>query len=226
MNRPLQFWEQLNETERGVLIAQGRSTRFESGSVLLSQGQASPSAIILRSGVARVITVSEDGRSTLLGRRTAGDLLGEQSGLDGGTCSATVTADGLVTGLAIVWREFTRLMAEHPGVSRAVIRTLSGRLRESDLSRVRLSRPGVAARVAGALLDEMSRAGKGATPDVCGMSQGDLGSTVGASRESVSRALNSLRALGAVDTGRKRITVTDIEVLRREANRQTTRDSD
>ena len=49
------------------------------------------------------------------------------------------------------------------------------------------------------------------------LSQEELAAWAGASREAVSKALQLLRSLGIVETGRRRITVLDIDALRRRA---------
>jgi len=47
------------------------------------------------------------------------------------------------------------------------------------------------------------------------LSQDDLAGLIGASRESVARALAALRSRGAVATHRRRVDVTDVDLLRR-----------
>jgi CRP-like cAMP-binding protein len=49
------------------------------------------------------------------------------------------------------------------------------------------------------------------------LSQEELASWIGASREAVSKAFQLLRSLGIVETGRLRVTVLDHEALRRHA---------
>ena len=50
------------------------------------------------------------------------------------------------------------------------------------------------------------------------MGQDELARLVGASRETVSRALNSYRRLGMLDTSHRRITITDLAGLERMAS--------
>ena len=50
------------------------------------------------------------------------------------------------------------------------------------------------------------------------MGQDELARLVGASRETVSRALNSYRRMGFVDTSHRRITITDLPGLERMAS--------
>ena len=49
------------------------------------------------------------------------------------------------------------------------------------------------------------------------LSQEELASWVGASREAVSKAFQLLRTLGIVETGRRRVTVLDLDALGRHA---------
>jgi CRP-like cAMP-binding protein len=50
------------------------------------------------------------------------------------------------------------------------------------------------------------------------LSQDELAGWTGASREAVAKALHALRSLGWVDTARRRITVLDLEALRRRSS--------
>jgi CRP-like cAMP-binding protein len=49
------------------------------------------------------------------------------------------------------------------------------------------------------------------------LSQEELANWVGASREAVSKAFQLLRTLAVVETGRRRVTVRDVDALRRQA---------
>jgi len=217
MSESTLFWERLTEAERMALQRAGRVCGFPSKSALLTQGDRSESAVILLKGSARVEAVSEDGRTTILGLRAAGDLVGWQSAIDGGTCVATVAAVGPASALIVSWPAFVELAHRYPLLSEALLNTISDRLREADESRIMFTGAEVTARLAAVIISLLKRSGRPTVDGVelRGISQEDLGSIVAASRESISRSLNGLRKSGVVRTGRMRITVTDVGALRR-----------
>jgi CRP-like cAMP-binding protein len=63
---------------------------------------------------------------------TAGETVGEMALLDGGRRSATVTTTAPTVALVIEGQRFEALVHSMPAVSQAVVRALSGRLREQD----------------------------------------------------------------------------------------------
>ena len=217
MSESTLFWERLTKVERAALQRVGRVRGFPSKAALLTQGSRSDSAVVLLKGSVRVEAVSEDGRTTILGLRAAGDLVGWQSAVDGGTCVATVTAVESASALIVAWPVFAGLVREYPLLSEAFLSTISDRLREADESRIQFTGTEVTARLAAVIINLLKRSGRRTADGVelRGISQEDLGSIVAASRESVSRSLNGLRKDGVVRTGRMRITVMDVAALHR-----------
>jgi CRP-like cAMP-binding protein len=64
-----------------------------------------------------------------------GDYFGEMSIIDGRPRSATVTAKGDLTTLAIPVWDVERMMKTHPSIMRAMLIALSARIREIDAQR-------------------------------------------------------------------------------------------
>jgi CRP-like cAMP-binding protein len=101
-----------------------------------------------------------------------------------------------------------------------LLQMVTARLRDSDRKRVEFAAYDIAARVARRLVELADRFGE---PDEQGvrisvaLSQDELAGWVGASREAVAKALRVLRSRGFVSTGRRTMTVLDIDGLRRRA---------
>jgi CRP-like cAMP-binding protein len=98
-----------------------------------------------------------------------------------------------------------------------VLRTLSHRLREADLSRVELSVQDTVARVAGRISELAERFGTEAGGNLeidLPISQEELAAWTGCSRDSVVKALQAMRSLGWIETARRQITVLEPEKLR------------
>ena len=93
-------------------------------------------------------------------------------------------------------------------LSRYVIR----KLRSGDQRRVDATSLDASHRLA-AFLVERAGAGDGNELDIA-LTQEELASFIASSRESVVRALTALRSRGLIETGRRRITIRDVEGLR------------
>jgi len=93
---------------------------------------------------------------------------------------------------------------------------IAARLRTSDRRRVEFGAYGTTRRVARLLVDLAADGRPSGTTVVLrsGLTQDDLAGMVGASRESVARALATLRTLGFVSTGRREVAVLDLTALR------------
>jgi CRP-like cAMP-binding protein len=94
------------------------------------------------------------------------------------------------------------------------------RLREADRKRVEFGASDTIGRVAARLVELAQRYGRPAERGVridLPITQEELASWVGSSREGVNKALHTLKGLRWVETERRSITVLDLEALRRRA---------
>ena len=103
----------------------------------------------------------------------------------------------------------------------ALLRLVTSRLRDADRKRVEFGAFDIAARVAGRLVELADRFGEPVPDGVripVPLSQDELAGWVGASREAVAKALRVLRDRGLLTTGRRTMTVLDLDGLRRRAS--------
>jgi CRP-like cAMP-binding protein len=114
-------------------------------------------------------------------------------------------------------KEFSTMLESRPAVAVELVRTLAGHLRHADRRRVDFGGYGTIRRLARLVVELAAPDGVAAgTPKVVTMtlSQRELAGLIGASRESVVRALAALRQQGLVETSRRSVTVRDLETLR------------
>jgi CRP-like cAMP-binding protein len=212
------FLDSLTEAEAALLESRGIRRSYARGQALFHEHGAPDRVVTLVSGFVKLSRVSEDGREVILAIRGPGDLLGEQSAIDGLPRSATATALDDVTALVLSSDDFIALIETQPRVALVVLRMLSTRLREADVGRMELSLQDATARVAARIL-ELSRRfgddGGGGVEIHLPISQEELAGWTGCSRDSVVKALQSMRGLGWIETGRRRITVRNLDELRR-----------
>ena len=215
------FLSLLSEGELADLRSIGRAQRFAKGARLLSERQVGDRVMALLAGRVKIVGVSDDGRDAVFGFRSAGDLVGELSAIDGHPRSGSVEALEPVEALTIATPDFLGHLERHPPVALVVMRLLCERLRDADRKRVEFAAADTIGRVAARLLELGERfgeaAGDGAVTIDLPLTQEELAGWTGSSREAVARALQTMRELGWVQTARRRITLCDQAALRARA---------
>jgi CRP-like cAMP-binding protein len=211
------FLASLSPAEVAALESRATRRAYARGHALFHEHGAPDRVVVLVDGFVKLSRVSEDGREVILAIRGPGDLIGEQSAIDGRPRSATATALDEVTAVVLSSDDFLAVLEREPRVALVVLRMLSARLREADVGRMELSLQDATGRVAARILELSERFGSDAEAGVeihLPISQEELAGWTGCSRDSVVKALQSMRSLGWIETGRRRITVRQLEQLR------------
>jgi CRP-like cAMP-binding protein len=176
--------------------------------------------LVLLSGRVKVGITTAEGREIVLGFCGPGELIGELAVIDHEARSGTTQALEPVEALAIAAADFRAMIETRPGFAGALLRNLVRRFRNADQQRVEFAAARTLGRVASRLVELADRYGepsRDGTAITLPISQEELAGWTGASREAVAKALHTLRALGAIRTERRRITVLDDDGLRRQA---------
>ena len=217
---PDEFMARLGQADRADLTARGRRRQWPAGASLYLEGESCTTVLIVASGRVKVFSLTAEGEEILLAVRGPGALLGELSAVDGAPRSASVAALEPVVALVVPIAAFVDYLRSHGDAAIALLQLVTARLRDADRKRVESAAYDIPGRVARRLLELAERFGE---PDGQGvriavaLSQDELAGWVGASREAVAKALRVLRDRGFVTTGRRTMTVLDIEGLRRRA---------
>jgi CRP/FNR family transcriptional regulator, cyclic AMP receptor protein len=219
---PLGGWfTQLPAAERAVLHERGTTRGYRAGSTLFHEGDLSDWVVLLLGGRVKISAATTDGREVVLAIHGAGELLGELSAIDARPRSATATAIDPVDARIVAGEEFRAFMATSSQASLVFLKSLSGRLRDSDRRRVEFIALDSVGRVATQVVELAEQYGVG-LPDGTilvdlPLSQDELAGLTGASREAVGKALHLFRSRGWISTARRRITVSDLDGLRSRA---------
>lgn len=217
MTEPAEFWDRLLPAEVADLTRRGRPRRYDRGEILVREQVQCDAVVVLRTGRVKVTSYTAGGTEVILAVRGPGALIGELSAMDGGAYSATVQALEPVTALVTPLPEFTTFLQAHGRVAVLLTQLLVGRLRDADRKRIEFGAHDTTGRVAARLLELVDRFGEQTADGILinlPLSQDELASWTGASREAVSKALSALRADGAIRTSRLRVVVRDLEALR------------
>lgn len=207
----------LTDADREYLLAQGVRRRFRADDVVLMEGDPSDHVHVLVSGWVRISTIVEDGREVLFGLRGPGEVLGELAAINGWPRTVSCRAIEPCHVVQLTGDRFLAALQARPEIAIATIKTVAVRLRAAEAARVDSAAYDVSRRVAVHLVrlaDEHGRTVADGILIEAGFSQEDMAGQVGAARRTVARALAVLRERGVVETGRRRILIRRMRVLR------------
>ena len=199
-----------------ALRSQGRPVRFRRGQALFSEGDLAERVFVIEHGWVIVSSVAAGGREIVLGLCGAGDMMGDLAVLDGGPRSGTAIAADDVEATVAPASVLLRALID-PDASMELLRVLAGRLREADRRRLEFAALGTLGRVARRLVELGERFGHDGADGIAAelpLSQEQLASWCGASREATVKALATLRKLGCIRTGRRSVLICDMDALR------------
>jgi CRP/FNR family cyclic AMP-dependent transcriptional regulator len=197
---------QFSEESKNLLRADGRAETHEPGTMLLTEGAEPVSVLLIEQGWARVTSATSEGRPVVLAIRGAGDILGEVGAVSGNSTSASVTALTRVSLTRLTTDRFRSLLSEHTVLAVDLIGYMGRLLTASETRTVEMATTSTSQRVLALLhrwASDYSKTGAdGSRAISIPLSQQDMASLVGTSRESLARALRQLREAGVVSTRR------------------------
>lgn len=192
-----------------------RERAYPRGSVILFQDDPGDSLYVLRTGRVKVVLIGEDGREVILGVLEPGSHFGELALIDDQPRSAHVIAMDDAQLLILRRDDFRRRVEESPSVAWALLTELSRRLRRADQKIGGLVLLDVPGRIARLLLDLAQEAGGDTIEKV--LTHQTIAQMIGASRETVSRAMKEFQDSGLISVVRRRIAVADRAALEKRA---------
>lgn len=191
---------------------------FKRGEVIFHKGDSGSTLFMIVLGQVKILLPSDSGEEALLAVLDAGDFFGELSLIDEQPRSATVVATEQTETLVLHRDDFLNFLSTNPGLAIDMLRVLAQRLRETDEfieDAIFLDVPG---RLAKKLLELAGTYGR-ETPDgtVIGLrlTQQELATMVGATRESVNKHLRAYRSRGYIEIDRQRIVILRPKELQR-----------
>jgi CRP/FNR family cyclic AMP-dependent transcriptional regulator len=163
---------------------------------------------------------SADGRENLVAILGPGEMFGELSLFDPGPRTMTATAVAETQLLGIGNDDLNGLLEGRPGVAKVLLAALAKRLRRTNENLADLVFTDVPGRVAKALLDLSARFGRPVEEGILvahDLTQEELAQLVGASRETVNKALADFATRGWLRLEARAVLLLDVERLKRRA---------
>ncbi len=210
----------LDDAAWSALSARLTTRSLARGRVLFHEGDPGDRLYVVTEGKVKLHRTSPDGRENMLAVLGPGDLFGELSLFDPGPRSATVTAVTDTSFFSLSHDDLLKWLDGRPDVANGLLSQLASRLRRANDVVADLVFSDVPGRVAKALLDLADRFGRTADDGVHvhhDLTQEELAQLVGASRETVNKALADFVHRGWIQLQGKSVVVLDEDRLRRRA---------
>lgn len=192
-----------------------RAKSYPRGSVILFEDDPGDSLFVVRSGRVKVVLIGEDGREVILGVLGVGEHFGELALIDDRPRSAHVIAMEDSDLLVLRREDFRARVESSPSVAWSLLTELSRRLRRADDKIGGLVLLDVPGRIARLLLDMAEESGGPQIEKT--LTHQTIAQMIGASRETVSRAMKEFQDSGWISVERRRITLADRDALERRA---------
>ncbi len=213
--RDVPLLARLPEAELRALASQGRARSYAAGATIFHEGDPGDSLHIIIEGSVRVAVLSPSGAETTIVVLGPGEFVGDLALLDGRPRSASVVALQPTKTLVVTRNSFTRWLSERPQAALALLETLSLRVRRTDESLADMAFLDLPHRLAKRLLALASVQPESHASDRVRLrvTQAELASMLGVSRESVNKQLNLFADEGWIALGRGKITLLDTEAI-------------
>jgi CRP/FNR family transcriptional regulator len=214
------LFDGLDDENARALRRQISEVKLSRGEHLFLEGQDGDRLYVVLDGKIKLTRAAADGRENLLSVLGPGEMFGELSLFDPRprTSSASAVTDVM---LAALGHDALRAwLLEHPEASMHMLRQLARRLRRANDVTADLVFTDVPGRVAKNLLDLADRFGQQESDGLHvhhDLTQEELAQLVGASRETVNKALADFAARGWLQISARSVLILDAERLRRRA---------
>ena len=214
------LFKALDDEASSALQAQMSRSRMERGDVLFREGDRGDTLYVIAEGKIKIGRTSPDGRENLVAILGPGEMFGELSLFDPGPRTATATAVTDATVIGLGHHDLQPWLTGRPEVAAQLLGALAQRLRRTNEAMADLVFSDVPGRVAKALLDLATKFGVEAEDGLRvthDLTQEELAQLVGASRETVNKALADFAGRGFLRLEGRAVVILDVERLTRRA---------
>jgi CRP-like cAMP-binding protein len=218
--RTAPLFSALDDDAAAALRASMVEVRLAKGDVLFTEGEPGEKLFLIESGKIKLGHTAPDGRESLIAVLGAGEMLGELSLFDPGPRTATAVAVTQTKVLAMGHEALLPWLVGRPDLAVSLLAALARRLRRTNEAMADLVFSDVPGRVAKALLDLGSKFGEESAEGLLvhhELTQEELAQLVGASRETVNKALADFSQRGWIRIEQRSVILLDVERLERRA---------
>jgi CRP-like cAMP-binding protein len=200
-----------------------RPRRFRRGEVVFHLGDPGDALFVVSAGAVKITLPSEGGDEAIIATLRPGDFFGELALLDGAPRSATAVALEPTETLVLPREPFRALIATEPAIRDALLAAVARELRRLTVHVEELHFLDIAGRLAARLAHLATVHGKpgrdGTLRLDAPLTQTDLASMVGCTRQSVNKLLGLFVGDGLIALDRDTIVIVDLDGLLRASRR-------
>lgn len=212
------LFKSLGREDTRSLAASVGSQSLKKGEVLFRKGSEGTSLFIIREGKIKIVLPSGIGDEVILAIFSEGDFFGEMAILDGMLRSADAVALEPSELYVLNRSDFLAFLKNNENAIQSILYSLSMRLRKTDDLLEDTCFLHISARFAKRLVELAEKYGRqeGNTTLIdLSLTQKDLASMIGTTRESINKELRILREKGLVSIIDNKILIYNLELLKR-----------
>ena len=207
MLKNVPLFSRLAESDLAILSSHAVTKKFLKNTIIINEGDETDSLYVILSGKVKAFLSDEHGKEIILATEGQGEYFGEIALLDEAPRSASVMTLEPSSFLIISKSDFRDCVAKNPDIAINLISELTHRIRMLTGNVKGLALRDVYGRVVETLLN-LAKEKDGRLTITDKLTQQDLASMVGASREMVNRILRDLTTGGYITIEDRKITIT------------------
>jgi CRP/FNR family transcriptional regulator, cyclic AMP receptor protein len=204
------YFEGIDTAQIESILPYFKEVRHEKGAQFISEGSPSEALYFIISGLVKVYKTSANGKEQVLHIAPPGDSLNDVSLFDGEPNAAGMATLTPVVLYSIKKDDIFKILRENPAIMMNVIKALASRIRRDSKLLEDISSSQVLGRLAKLFLGRYG--GEDLTAGL-NLTQKDLASLVGSSREMVNRSLKIIEDMGGIRLSRRKVFILDKDVL-------------
>jgi CRP/FNR family transcriptional regulator, cyclic AMP receptor protein len=202
----IEIFRDLSRPEIEAIDRQLSMSTSPAGNVFYMPEETGEVLFLLKKGTVQLYRLTPEGKKIVIATLGPGSLFGEMSLIGQGMHSTFAEAVDECKLCVMSRADVERLMREKPQVALRIVEALGERLVHTERQLEEVAFKSIPARLASLLLRLADEQGD---ETIKGYTHQDLAEMVGTYRETVTLTLSELKAEGLVETGRKRLVITN-----------------
>jgi CRP/FNR family cyclic AMP-dependent transcriptional regulator len=206
MLKDVAIFQGLSDEDLGYLTERAATRTYPKGAIIVNEGDEGASVFLIQSGSVKAYLSDDKGKEVILSTQGPGEYFGELALFDEAPRSASVAALEPCKAMIVSKTQLRAAIVERPQIAMALLLGLARRVRELTENVRTLALLDVFGRLVKTLYS-LAEEKDGSLVIDQKLTQQDLASRIGASREMVSRIMNDLTQGGYISIEGKRITI-------------------
>ena len=227
--RRVQLFSELNAADLFSLSAAFTKRSYSKGQIVFHKGDEGNGLYLVGMGKIKISIPGNSGDEAILAILGQGELVGELSLIDGGKRSATVAVIEDAELFYLGRERFLQFLESHFDAVMHILRVLARRLRDADAQLEDVHLFDITTRIARRLLMLGRQFGKNENGTIqidLQITQNDLASMTGATRESINKQLRCFKEKGLIKIDKGHVIVLDAKRLAAKARTSPESESD